>query len=67
MLEWTPNTFSGSGFTSPATHIVDVAGETLPVATALEIITQQSRSRTVDVTPGDKAAKRSICYKNWLL
>jgi hypothetical protein len=56
MLEWTPNTFSGSGFTSPATHIVDVAGETLPVATALEIITQQSRSRTVDVTPGDKAA-----------
>jgi len=30
MMEWTPNTFSGTGFSSPTASIMDVGGETLP-------------------------------------
>jgi len=67
MMEWTPNTFSGTGFSSPTTSIVDVGGETLPSSTVVEIIERYSRSRTLRVCRGDVAHVRDVNYRNWLL
>lgn len=67
MLEFTPNTFSGSGFCSPIASIVDVGGQSLPNATIVELITTYSRSRTLRVTDGLKPATRKIDYRNWLV
>lgn len=67
MLEFTPNTFSGSGYNSPIASIVDVGGPSLPYSTILELLTTYSRSRTLRVTDGLKPATRKLDYRNWLI